>query len=201
MADFHEGGKDGIRFGGESSIDVTSAIPILECIVVTPEATALQTPAEFVALPLYDGELGVLPGHSPFIGRLGYGELRVLENGKTVRLYVDGGFVQVADNIVSVLTNNAVPAEKLNACRRPRATSGSTSPQGQLSGTACHPRSLGAASSRPNPHRRARRPRRLDSCIVTPRRTFTSAVRRCRPMNHSLVTTHQLTLWLPRYPS
>jgi F-type H+-transporting ATPase subunit epsilon len=114
MADFHEGGKDGIRFGGGSSIDVTSPIPILECIVVTPEATALQTPAEFVALPLYDGELGVLPGHSPFIGRLGYGELRVKENGKTIRLYVDGGFVQVADNIVSVLTNNAVPAEKLN---------------------------------------------------------------------------------------
>ncbi len=114
MPDFHEGGKDGIRFGGGSSIDVTSPIPILEYIVVTPEATVLQMPAEFVALPLYDGELGVLPGHSPFIGRLGYGELRVKENGKTVSLYVDGGFVQVADNIVSVLTNNAVPAEKLN---------------------------------------------------------------------------------------
>jgi hypothetical protein len=35
--------------------DVTVAIPILECIVVTPEATALQTPAQFVALPLFDG--------------------------------------------------------------------------------------------------------------------------------------------------
>src|SRR5262245_58097557 len=115
MADFHEGVKDGIRFGGESSIDVTSPIKILECIVVTPESTVLQTPAEFVALPLYDGELGVLPGHSPFIGRLGYGELRVRQHGKTLRLYVDGGFVQVADGVVSVLTNNAVPAEKLNA--------------------------------------------------------------------------------------
>ena len=99
----------------EQGIDVTSPIKILECIVVTPEATVLQMPAEFVALPLYDGELGVLPGHSPFIGRLGYGELRVREDGKTIRLYVDGGFVQVADGVVSVLTNNAVPAEKLNA--------------------------------------------------------------------------------------
>jgi F-type H+-transporting ATPase subunit epsilon len=115
MANFHDGGKDGVKFGGNSAIDVTSPIKILECIVVTPETTSLQTPAEFVALPLYDGELGVLPGHSPFIGRLGYGELRVRENGKTIRLYVDGGFVQVADNIVSVLTNNAIPAEKLNA--------------------------------------------------------------------------------------
>jgi F-type H+-transporting ATPase subunit epsilon len=99
----------------EAGVDVTSPIPVLECIVVTPEATVLEMPAEFVALPLYDGELGVLPGHSPFIGRLGYGELRVKENGRTVRLYVDGGFVQVAGPVVSVLTNNAIPAEKLSA--------------------------------------------------------------------------------------
>src|SRR5205085_7199902 len=93
----------------ETGIDVTSPLKVLECIVVTPEATALQTPAQFVALPLFDGELGVLPGHSPFIGRLGFGELRVVENGKTFRLYVDGGFVQVAGGVVSVLTNNAIP--------------------------------------------------------------------------------------------
>jgi F-type H+-transporting ATPase subunit epsilon len=94
--------------------DVTAAIRVLECIVVTPEATVLQTPAQFVALPLFDGELGVAPGRSPFIGRLGFGELRVTEGGVTRRFYIDGGFVQVANNIVSVLTNNAVPAEKLN---------------------------------------------------------------------------------------
>src|SRR6186997_507094 len=98
-----------------ATTDATSKIVILECIVVTPEATVLQTPAQFVALPLFDGELGVAPGHSPFIGRLGFGELRVTEGGVTRRFYVDGGFVQVANNIVSVLTNNAIPAEKLSA--------------------------------------------------------------------------------------
>ena len=86
----------------------------LQCIVVTPEATALDTPADFVALPLFDGEAGVAPGRAPLIGRLGYGELRVRTGGNTKRLYVDGGFVQVADNVVSVLTNRAVPAEKLD---------------------------------------------------------------------------------------
>src|SRR5262245_61612699 len=94
--------------------DVTAAIAVLECIVVTPEATVLQTPATFVALPLFDGELGVAPGHSPFIGRLGFGELRVTEGPTLRRFYIDGGFVQVANNIVSILTNSAVPAEKLN---------------------------------------------------------------------------------------
>ncbi len=99
----------------EAGVDVTSPIPIMECIVVTPEATALQMPAEFIALPLYDGEMGIAPGHSPFIGRLGYGELRVRENGRTVRLYIDGGFVQVANDQVSILTQQAIPVEKLDA--------------------------------------------------------------------------------------
>src|SRR3954468_4279572 len=86
----------------------------LQCIIVTPEATALDTAADFVALPLFDGEAGVAPGRAPLIGRLGYGERRVRPGSVSRRLYVDGGFVQLADNIVSVLTNRAVPSEKLN---------------------------------------------------------------------------------------
>lgn len=87
----------------------------LQCIVVTPEATVLDTTATFVALPLYDGELGIAPRHSPMIGRLGYGELRLVSAGKTDRYYVDGGFVQVADDIVSVLTNRSAPAAGVDA--------------------------------------------------------------------------------------
>jgi F-type H+-transporting ATPase subunit epsilon len=86
----------------------------LQCIIVTPETTALDTPANFVALPLFDGEAGIAPGRAPLIGRLGYGELRVRSGEQTKRFYVDGGFVQVADNIVSVLTNRAVPSQKLD---------------------------------------------------------------------------------------
>src|SRR3569832_981407 len=87
----------------------------LQLIDVSPEATVLETPAEFVALPLFDGEIGILPGRAPLIGRLGYGELRVVSGGHTTRFYVDGGFVQVADNVVSVLTNRAVPQASLDA--------------------------------------------------------------------------------------
>ena len=86
----------------------------LNCIVVTPEKTALEEKAEFVAMPLYDGEIGILPGHSPMIGRLGYGEMRIRSGGKETRYYLDGGFVQVADNVVSVLTNRAVLGTSLD---------------------------------------------------------------------------------------
>ena len=87
---------------------------ILKCVVVTPEATVLDTPATFIALPLFDGEIGIMPGRAPLIGRLGYGELRIVEGDSTRRYYVDGGFVEITGNTVSILTNRAVPAGDLD---------------------------------------------------------------------------------------
>jgi len=86
----------------------------LSCVVVTPEKTALEQQADFVVLPLFDGEIGIAPGHSPLIGRLAFGEIRLKEGGESVRYYLDGGFVQVTQDLVSVLTNRAVPAAELN---------------------------------------------------------------------------------------
>src|SRR5689334_24631145 len=63
----------------------------MQCIVVTPEATVLDQSAEFVALPLYDGEIGIAPHHAPMLGRLGYGEMRLTQGGSSKRYYVDGG--------------------------------------------------------------------------------------------------------------
>lgn len=89
---------------------------ILECIVVTPEAPIHDGSAQFIALPMDDGELGVLPFHAPLIGRLGFGELRIVEEGggKTLRYFIDGGFVQVSGNIVYILTNRATAVDKLD---------------------------------------------------------------------------------------
>src|SRR5438128_3589084 len=85
----------------------------LQCVVVTPERAVLDEPVDFVALPMYDGELGVLPGRAPLIGRLGYGELRTRRANGTRRFYVDGGFAQVRANVVTVLTPRAIRAEDI----------------------------------------------------------------------------------------
>src|SRR5712691_2292848 len=82
----------------------------LRCVVVTPERAVLDEVADFVAVPLYDGELGALPGRLPLIGRLGYGELRYRRGTAEHRYYVDGGFVQVRADVVTVLTARAIPA-------------------------------------------------------------------------------------------
>jgi len=86
----------------------------VHCVVVTPETTTMDEAVDFVALPLYDGELGILPGRAPLIGRLGFGELRTKQGGTTHRYFVDGGFVQVRDDVVTVLTNRAVPAARID---------------------------------------------------------------------------------------
>ena len=94
---------------------MSTATSALHCIVVTPEETVLEGDASFVALPLFDGEIGIAVNHSPMIGRLGFGEMRITSDGEVTRYYVDGGFVQVADNEISVLTNRAIPSTEIDA--------------------------------------------------------------------------------------
>jgi len=85
----------------------------LQCTVVTPEKKALDQAVDFVALPLYDGEIGIGVDHAPLIGRLGFGEMRLRQDGEMSRYYVDGGFVQVVKNQVTVLTAQAIPADQV----------------------------------------------------------------------------------------
>ncbi len=86
----------------------------MQVIVVTPEKSLFDEPAEFVALPLADGEIGIAPGHTPLVGRLGMGELRFTHEGQTSRYYVENGFVEVVSDVVTLLTNRAIAAEDLD---------------------------------------------------------------------------------------
>ena len=85
-----------------------------QLIVVTPEATALDVAVDYVSIPAVDGELGVMANHSPLIARLACGELRMSIGGKTERLFVDGGFAQVANNVVSVLTGQVLKVSEID---------------------------------------------------------------------------------------
>ena len=100
--------------GTKPPADKAKGADRLQCVVVTPERTQLDDVVDFVALPLYDGELGVLPGRAPLIGRLGYGELRTRDGGGIRRYFVDGGFAQVRDDVVTVLTSRAIPAGQID---------------------------------------------------------------------------------------
>lgn len=86
----------------------------LKCTVVTPERIMIDQKADFVALPILDGELGVLPGHMPTVARLGYGELRVKSGQVVQRYFVDGGFAQIRGTVVSILTARAIPVQQID---------------------------------------------------------------------------------------
>ena len=86
----------------------------LRLVLTTPETTLLDEPVQSLRLPLYDGQMGVLPGRAPLVGRLGQGELKITGPGGDRSYFVDGGFVQVKGAVVSVLTNRAVPAERID---------------------------------------------------------------------------------------
>ena len=101
----------------------------INCIVVTPEETAVEAVVESVVVPLIDGEMGILPNHAAMIGRLGAGELRLRTGDQLERFFLEGGFIQVADNTVSVLTGRAIPVEQLDAAAA----------EGQLEGALAEP--------------------------------------------------------------
>jgi F-type H+-transporting ATPase subunit epsilon len=79
-------------------------------VVVTPEKAVLDESSESVVLPMFDGELGVLPGRAAFVGQLAAGELRLTTAGITKRYFVDAGFAQVHGDTVNVLTSKASAA-------------------------------------------------------------------------------------------
>ena len=101
----------------------------LRCIVVTPERALLDEPADSVTLPMFDGELGVLWGRAPLIGRLGFGDLRFRNGDKVHHLYVDGGFVQIRNNVVTVLTSRAMKPDEISAAAAEQALASAQSAQ------------------------------------------------------------------------
>jgi F-type H+-transporting ATPase subunit epsilon len=82
--------------------------------VVTPEREVLAVEAKFVALPAYDGEMGILAHRAPLLAKLGSGMLRVEEaSGAKRSLFVAGGFAQMVDDKLTLLTEEAVEPDKV----------------------------------------------------------------------------------------
>ncbi|MFQ5591900.1 MAG: ATP synthase F1 subunit epsilon [Phycisphaerae bacterium] len=84
------------------------------CSVITPERAVLECDARFVAFPAHDGEMGVLVNRAPLICRLGIGQLRVESATEQHRLYIDGGFAEVANNRLTILTQQAKAASEID---------------------------------------------------------------------------------------
>ena len=83
-----------------------------QCSVVTPERAVLECEARFVALPAWDGEIGILRGRAPLLCKLGIGRLRIEAPDAKHVLFVDGGFAEMLGDQLTILTEDArIPDE------------------------------------------------------------------------------------------
>ncbi len=75
--------------------------------VISPERAVFEGDADAVVAPAYDGEVGILPRHAPFMALLGSGRLTISSGGETRTVWVEGGFLQVVNDVVRVVAEHA----------------------------------------------------------------------------------------------
>ncbi|MCC6319010.1 MAG: ATP synthase F1 subunit epsilon [Gemmatimonadaceae bacterium] len=80
---------------------------MLKVSVISPEKTLFEGEVEQVTAPAFDGEVGILTSHAPMMTLLGKGTLRLGAGGSAGRFAVEGGFLQVVDDNVRVVTERA----------------------------------------------------------------------------------------------
>jgi len=73
--------------------------------VISPERGVFDGAADAVVAPAFDGQVGILPGHAPFMTLLGKGVLTVQVGGGGNRFEVAGGFLQVVGDAVRVVAD------------------------------------------------------------------------------------------------
>jgi F-type H+-transporting ATPase subunit epsilon len=89
---------------------------VLKVSVISPEAVLFEGEASAVVAPAYDGEVGILENHAPMMTLLGNGALRLgggageAGRGSVRRFNIEGGFLQVVDNNVRIVTERAASA-------------------------------------------------------------------------------------------
>ena len=86
----------------------------LKLEIVTPEEKIYSEDVSMVTLPGSEGELGIYPKHVPVLTTLKPGELRVVKDGRETAMAVGEGFVEIKGDSVSVLTDMALEAEKID---------------------------------------------------------------------------------------
>ena len=87
---------------------------MLKLEIVTPEKKVFDADVDSVTVPTATGEAGILPNHAALISALKPGILAYSNNGTVERLAVSGGFVEVSNNRVSVLTDTAETASEID---------------------------------------------------------------------------------------
>lgn len=77
----------------------------MKVTVISPERTVFDGEADSVVAPAFDGLVGILPGHAPFLTLLGEGNLRIRQGAEVQQFGVSRGFLQVTRDVVRVVAD------------------------------------------------------------------------------------------------
>lgn len=94
---------------------------VLVVEIVTPEHIVYTNEVERVVVPTLDGEVGILPLHAPLVGALKAGEIRVKYGDTTEWFAVSGGYIQVHEDKVIILADDAEIASQIDVERAKQA--------------------------------------------------------------------------------
>ena len=83
--------------------------------LVSPERKLASSEADSVTIPGMEGDLTAMPGHAPFVTTLRPGDVIVRNGGSETRYFVTGGFAEISQDVVSVLAERGIEAERADA--------------------------------------------------------------------------------------
>ena len=84
------------------------------CTVITPNMQVLDQDVTAAVIPAWDGEIGLLKQRAPLLVKLGFGSMRLDSAKGSETLFIGGGFAQMKDDKLTLLTDEAIPTGKIN---------------------------------------------------------------------------------------
>ena len=93
----------------------------LQLEIVSPERRVFTDEVDMVVVPGRNGQLGILPHHTPLISSLGVGELRIKKGGTEQSLLISGGFVEVRPDKVIVMADLAEHSDEIDEAKAAEA--------------------------------------------------------------------------------
>ena len=86
-----------------------------QCTLVTPKQQVLDEPVVYASIPAWDGQIGVAPMRAPLLVKMDDGPLRLDgAGGKAQWFFVAGGFGQMNDNRLTLLTDEAIGIDQID---------------------------------------------------------------------------------------
>ncbi|BAV35064.1 ATP synthase F0F1 subunit epsilon [Sulfuricaulis limicola] len=82
--------------------------------IVSAEKEIFSGLAEMLVATLVNGEVGILPRHTPLLARMKPGEVRVKTPTEELSFYVSGGLLEVQPHVVTVLADTALRARDID---------------------------------------------------------------------------------------